>query len=129
MGNLPLIGSTSPRSVRILTKIVNFPSPAATSARSKNNPGGGTLKVRKFQKEIVASSILPKNNELISEKVHSNEKDEVCHSFLVEIFTKSLHRGGVAQFPSEIFRPSPTRSRGIRPIVVEALLWRSITKG
>ena len=30
-----------------------------------------------------------------SKSVHSNEKDEVCHSFLVEIFTKSLHRGGV----------------------------------
>ena len=55
-----MIGSTSPRSVRILTKIVNFPSPAATSAKSKNNPGGGTLNVRKFQKEIVVSSILPK---------------------------------------------------------------------
>ena len=27
--------------------------------------------------------------------VCSNEKDEVCHSFVVEIFTKSLHRGGV----------------------------------
>jgi hypothetical protein len=27
--------------------------------------------------------------------VLSNEKDEVCHSFLVKIFTKSLHRGGV----------------------------------
>ena len=27
--------------------------------------------------------------------MRSNEKDEVCHSFLVEIFTKSLHRGGV----------------------------------
>jgi hypothetical protein len=27
--------------------------------------------------------------------VRSKEKDEVCHSFLVEIFTKSLHRGGV----------------------------------
>ena len=26
----------------------------------------------------------------------SNEKDEVCHSFLVEIFTKFLHRGVVA---------------------------------
>ena len=26
--------------------------------------------------------------------VHSNQKDEVCHSFLVDIFTKSLHRGG-----------------------------------
>ena len=24
--------------------------------------------------------------------------DEVCHSFLVEIVTKSLHRGGVVQF-------------------------------
>ena len=29
------------------------------------------------------------------QKIHSNEKDEVCHSFLVEIFTKSLPRGGV----------------------------------
>jgi hypothetical protein len=27
--------------------------------------------------------------------VHSKEKDEVCHSFLVKIFTKSLQRGGV----------------------------------
>ena len=27
--------------------------------------------------------------------VHSKEKDKVCHSFLVDIFTKSLHRGGV----------------------------------
>ena len=27
--------------------------------------------------------------------VRSNGKDEVCHSFVVEIFTKSLHRGGV----------------------------------
>ena len=26
------------------------------------------------------------------------QKDEVCHSFLVEIFTKSLHRGGVNDF-------------------------------
>ena len=42
---------------------MNFPSPVATSAKSKNNPGGGTLNVRKFQKEIVVSSILPKNNE------------------------------------------------------------------
>ena len=30
--------------------------------------------------------------------VCSNEKDEVCHSFVVEIFTKSLHRGGVTHF-------------------------------
>ena len=29
--------------------------------------------------------------------VRSNEKDEVCHSFVVEIFTKSLHRGGVGE--------------------------------
>jgi hypothetical protein len=29
--------------------------------------------------------------------VNSTEKDEVCHSFLVKIFTKSLHRGGVLQ--------------------------------
>ena len=27
--------------------------------------------------------------------VRSNKKDEVCHSYLVKIFTKSLHRGGV----------------------------------
>ena len=27
--------------------------------------------------------------------VRSNEKDKVCHNFLVEIFTKSLQRGGV----------------------------------
>ena len=26
----------------------------------------------------------------------SNKKDEVCHSFVVEIFTKSLHRGGTS---------------------------------
>ena len=31
--------------------------------------------------------------------VRSNEKDEVCHSFVVEIFTKSLHRGGVCNNP------------------------------
>ena len=30
-----------------------------------------------------------------SKSVPSNEKDEVCHSFIVKIFTKSLHRGGV----------------------------------
>ena len=33
-----------------------------------------------------------------SKSVRSNEKDELCHSFLV-IFTKSLHRGGVAYGP------------------------------
>ena len=27
--------------------------------------------------------------------MRSNKKDEVCHSFVVQIFTKSLHRGGV----------------------------------
>ena len=32
----------------------------------------------------------------ITLSVRSNEKDEVCHSFLVKIFTKSLHRGGVS---------------------------------
>jgi hypothetical protein len=32
--------------------------------------------------------------------VRSNEKDEVCHSFLVEIFTKSLNRGGVVSSSS-----------------------------
>ena len=26
--------------------------------------------------------------------LHSNKKDEACHSFLVQIFTKSLNRGG-----------------------------------
>ena len=30
-----------------------------------------------------------------SKSVHSNKKDDVCHSFLVKIFIKSLHRGGV----------------------------------
>ena len=30
--------------------------------------------------------------------VRSNEKDEVCHSFVVKIFTKSLHRGGVVLY-------------------------------
>ena len=29
--------------------------------------------------------------------VRSNKKDEVCHSFLVKIFTKSLHWGGVVR--------------------------------
>ena len=29
--------------------------------------------------------------------VRSNKKDEVCHSFLIKNFTKSLHRGGVSQ--------------------------------
>ena len=33
-----------------------------------------------------------------SKSVRSNEKDEVCHSFIREIFTKSLHRGGVILF-------------------------------
>jgi hypothetical protein len=28
--------------------------------------------------------------------VHSKEKDEACLGFLVKIFTKSLHRGGVS---------------------------------
>ena len=28
----------------------------------------------------------------------SNEKDEVCHSYLLKIFTKSLHKEGVATF-------------------------------
>ena len=28
--------------------------------------------------------------------VRSNEKNEMCHGFLVNIFTKSLHRGGVS---------------------------------
>ena len=31
----------------------------------------------------------------LSKSVRSNEKDEVCHNFIVKIFTKSLHRGGV----------------------------------
>ena len=39
-----------------------------------------------------------------SKSVRSNKKDEVCHSFLVEIFTKSLHRGGVPhQFNLSVF--------------------------
>ena len=40
--------------------------------------------------------------------VRSNEKDEVCHSFLVEIFTKSLHRGGVLQIALN-YQGTPTR--------------------
>ena len=36
---------------------------------------------------------------IFSKSVRSNEKDEVCHSFLVKIFTKSLHRGGVRCWP------------------------------
>ena len=30
--------------------------------------------------------------------MHSKERDEVCLSFLEEIFTKSVHRGGVNNF-------------------------------
>ena len=40
-----------------------------------------------------AQGIFSKITFLIS--VCSNEKDVVCHSFVVKIFTKSLHRGGV----------------------------------
>ena len=40
-----------------------------------------------------ALGIFSKITVLIS--VHSNQKDEICHSFLVEIFTKSFHRGEV----------------------------------
>jgi hypothetical protein len=29
--------------------------------------------------------------------VHSKEKDKACLDFLVKIFTKSVHRGGVAE--------------------------------
>ena len=40
-----------------------------------------------------AQGIFSKNTFLKS--VRSNKKDEVCHSFLVKTFTKSLNRGGV----------------------------------
>ena len=39
--------------------------------------------------------------------VPSNKKDEVYHSFLVEIFTKSLHRGGVLKDPTFNNRKQP----------------------
>ena len=41
--------------------------------------------------------------------VRSNEKDEVCHSFVVKIFTKSLHRGGVNSEKSgpQLLEPDP----------------------
>ena len=34
--------------------------------------------------------------------MHSKEKDELCPSFEVEIFTKSLHRGGVLSLIAKI---------------------------
>jgi hypothetical protein len=37
--------------------------------------------------------------------VLSNKKDEVCHSFLVKNFTKSLHRGGVVGVASKPVQP------------------------
>ena len=49
------------------------------------------------------------NSSKLRTRSHSNEtyiknykKDEVCHSFVVEIFTKSLHRGGVNMLPDGI---------------------------
>ena len=33
--------------------------------------------------------------------VHSKEKDEVCLSILVKIYTKSVHRGGLESFKLE----------------------------
>jgi hypothetical protein len=38
------------------------------------------------------------SNVTFLKSVFSKEKDEVCHSFLVKIFAKSLHRGGVVVF-------------------------------
>ena len=35
--------------------------------------------------------------------VRSKKKDEVCHSFLVKTFTKSLHRGGVLGVPCILY--------------------------
>ena len=65
---------------------MNFPSPVATSARSKNNPGGGTLKVRQFQKEIVVTSILLKNTEkkspIYALKVSKFQNEFMKSSFL-----------------------------------------------
>jgi hypothetical protein len=34
--------------------------------------------------------------------VHSKEKDEACLGFLVKIFTKSLHKGGVICDSNEV---------------------------
>ena len=58
--------------------------------------------------------------------VHSNEKDEVCHSFVVEIFTKSLHKGGVPTL-------MPLRNIKMAPkfdtlIMVVLLFPKSVTK-
>ena len=39
--------------------------------------------------------------------VRSNKKDEVCYSFVVEIFTKSLHRGGVTLSSRKIVKALP----------------------
>ena len=37
----------------------------------------------------------PSEVDLETQNIKNYKKDEVCHSFVVEIFTKSLHRGGV----------------------------------
>ena len=44
--------------------------------------------------------------------VRSNKKNEVCHGFLVNIFTKSLHRGGVKHhyFPNSLWPETKTKS-------------------
>ena len=55
-------------------------------------------------KWLVFKGILSKVTLLKS--VHSNEKDEVCHSFLVKIFTKSDHRGVVQGFVYQHFDTS-----------------------
>ena len=43
--------------------------------------------------------------------VHSKEKDEACLGFLEEIFTKSVHRGGVSQLGSDSSQIQTVRAR------------------
>ena len=46
-------------------------------------------------KNVIFEKIHWAHSEVIEVK-RSKEKDEACHSFLENIFTKSVHRGGVA---------------------------------
>ena len=47
--------------------------------------------------------------------MRSNEKDEVCHNFIVNIFTKSPHRGGVRDLRSNF-----------GPIFSDKVHWKAI---
>ena len=53
--------------------------------------------------------------------VRSNKKDEVCQSFLVVIFTKSLHRGGVPWL-SKLRLWILATGQGLFPIVCHSVL-------